>query len=102
MSVDEIFQKLLTGRPRGPVLPMTAEELFRRIRRSRTIPCMCCGFRIRRRKKMRENELDVVNIRLVPDRTYLSDRPIRCPDDAIPFIAEHLADYDREVLAILT
>lgn len=50
---------------------------------------------------MRENELDVVNIRLVPDRTYLSDRPIRCPDDAIPFIAEHLADYDREVLAVL-
>jgi len=32
MSVDEIFQKLLTGRPRGPVLPMTAEELFRRIK----------------------------------------------------------------------
>jgi hypothetical protein len=32
MSVDEIFQKLLTGRPRGPVLPMTAEELFRMIK----------------------------------------------------------------------
>jgi len=50
---------------------------------------------------MKANELEVVNIRLVPDRTFFSEKPIRSPQDAVSFIAEHLSDYDREVLAVL-
>lgn len=46
-------------------------------------------------------EIDVVNIRLVKDKTLYSKQQIHTPKDAIKIFAEELRQYDREVAAII-
>lgn len=51
--------------------------------------------------KKKENELKVVNIRLVKEPSLYSTEKIATPDDVLKVIAKELATYDREVFAIL-
>lgn len=51
--------------------------------------------------KKKENELKVVNIRLVKEPSLYSADPIKSPDDVMKLIANELATYDREVFLIL-
>lgn len=46
-------------------------------------------------------EIDIVNIRLVKDKTLYSKQQIHTPKDAIKIFAEELRQYDREVAAII-
>ena len=50
---------------------------------------------------MEENKLHLVEVRLVPDRSLLSDTPIKSPQDAINVLTKEMKLYDREVLCIL-
>ncbi len=49
----------------------------------------------------KENEIKVVNIRLVKEPSLYSTEPIKTPDDVLKVIAKELATYDREVFLIL-
>lgn len=51
--------------------------------------------------KKKENELKVVNIRLVKEPSLYSADPINSPQDVLNVIAKELSSYDREVFAIL-
>lgn len=51
--------------------------------------------------KKKENELKVVNIRLVKEPSLYSAEPIKTPQDVLDMVAKELATYDREVFAIL-
>lgn len=51
--------------------------------------------------KKKENELKVVNIRLVKEPSLYSADPIKSPQDVMKVIANELATYDREVFLIL-
>ena len=51
--------------------------------------------------KKKENELNVVNIRLVKEPSLYSTEKIATPDDVLRVIADELSTYDREVFAIL-
>ena len=51
--------------------------------------------------KKKENELKVVNIRLVKEPSLYSSDPIKTPQDVLKVIAKELATYDREVFLIL-
>ena len=51
--------------------------------------------------RKKENELKVVNIRLVKEPSLYSDEPISSPHDVLNLVAKELAQYDREVFAIL-
>jgi len=51
--------------------------------------------------KKKENELKVVNIRLVKEPSLYSTEKIATPDDVLRVIADELSTYDREVFAIL-
>ncbi len=51
--------------------------------------------------KKKENELKVVNIRLVKEPSLYSDEPIRSSEDVMKVIAKELASYDREVFLVL-
>ena len=51
--------------------------------------------------KPKENELKVVNVRLVKEPSLYSDEPIRTPQDVLKLIAKELSLYDREVFLIL-
>ena len=51
--------------------------------------------------KAKENELKVVNIRLVKEPSLYSTEPITTPQDVIKVVARELSTYDREVFAIL-
>lgn len=51
--------------------------------------------------KKKENELKVVNIRLVKEPSIYSADPINTPDDVLKVISKELSSYDREVFAIL-
>ena len=51
--------------------------------------------------KKKENELKVVNIRLVKEPSLYSTEKIATPDDVLKVIAKELSTYDREVFAIL-
>lgn len=51
--------------------------------------------------KSKENELKVVNVRLVKEPSLYSDEPIRTPQDVLKLIAKELSLYDREVFLIL-
>ena len=51
--------------------------------------------------KKQENELKVVNIRLVKEPSLYSTEKIATPDDVLKVIAKELSTYDREVFAIL-
>lgn len=49
----------------------------------------------------KENEIKVVNIRLVKEPSLYSTKPIKTPHDVLKVIAKELATYDREVFLIL-
>lgn len=49
----------------------------------------------------KENEIKVVNIRLVREPSFYGDEPISSPDDALRVVAGELKGYDREVFAVL-
>ena len=51
--------------------------------------------------KKKENEIKVVNIRLVKEPSLYSTEPIKSPDDVLKVIAKELATYDREVFLVL-
>ena len=51
--------------------------------------------------KKKENELKVVDIRLVKEPSLYSTEKIATPDDVLKVIAKELSTYDREVFAIL-
>ena len=51
--------------------------------------------------KKKENEIRVVNIRLVKEPSLYSDKPINNPDDVLEAVAGELKEYDREVFAII-
>ena len=51
--------------------------------------------------KNKENEIKVVNIRLVKEPSLYSDRPIKSSEDVMKVIAKELASYDREVFLVL-
>ena len=51
--------------------------------------------------KLKNDELKVVNIRLVESPPLYSDKPIATPDDAVKTTANELKNHDREVFAIL-
>lgn len=53
------------------------------------------------RKKDSQNEVRVVNIRMVREPSLYSEDRITCPEDAVKAIAKDLATYDREVFAVL-
>ena len=53
------------------------------------------------RKMGKQNELEVVNIRMVKEPSLYSEDKITCPEDAVKVIAKELATYDREVFAVL-
>ncbi|MGN0672917.1 MAG: JAB domain-containing protein, partial [Anaerovoracaceae bacterium] len=48
-----------------------------------------------------DNELKVVNVRLVREPSLYSAEPIRNADDAVKLIADELSQYDREVFCVL-
>jgi len=51
--------------------------------------------------RKKENELKVVNIRLVKEPSLYSDEPIQSSEDVMKLIAKELASYDREVFLIV-
>jgi DNA repair protein RadC len=51
--------------------------------------------------RKKENELKVVNIRLVKEPSLYSDEPIKSSEDVMKVIAKELASYDREVFLVL-
>lgn len=51
--------------------------------------------------RKKENEIKVVNIRLVKEPSLYSTEPAHSPDDVLKVLAEELKTYDREVFAIL-
>lgn len=51
--------------------------------------------------RKKENEIKVVNIRLVKEPSLYSTEPVHSPDDILKVLAEELKTYDREVFAIL-
>ena len=51
--------------------------------------------------KKKENEIQVVNIRLVKEPSLYSTEPIRSPEDVLKVIAKELSTYDREVFLVL-
>lgn len=51
--------------------------------------------------RKKENEVKVVNIRLVKEPSLYGENPITCPDDVLKVVANELKDYDREVFAII-
>ena len=48
-----------------------------------------------------ENEVQVVNVRLVKEPSLYSADPITTPEDVLKVVAKDLATYDREVFAVL-
>lgn len=51
--------------------------------------------------KKKENEIRVVNIRLVREPSFYGDEPVSSPGDALRVVADELKGYDREVFAVL-
>lgn len=51
--------------------------------------------------RKKENEIKVVNIRLVKEPSLYSTEPVHSPDDVLKVLAEELKTYDRGVFAIL-
>lgn len=48
-----------------------------------------------------QNELRVVNVRLVKEPSLYSTEKIQSPEDALNVIFDELSTYDREVFAML-
>ena len=53
------------------------------------------------RKMKSPDEIRVVSIRMVREPSLYSDTKVTCPEDAVRAIARELAEYDREVFAVL-
>ena len=51
--------------------------------------------------RKKENEIRVVNIRLVREPSFYGDEPVSFPGDALRVVADELKGYDREVFAVL-
>lgn len=51
--------------------------------------------------RKKENEIKVVNIRLVREPSFYGDEPVSSPDDVLRVVADELKGYDREVFAVL-
>lgn len=49
----------------------------------------------------KENQLEVVSVRLVKDTPLLSSHKIHNPEDAIAVVGELLCELDREVVCII-
>ena len=49
-----------------------------------------------------ENELEVVNIRLVKEPSLYSEQTLDSPQAVVELMAKELSQYDREVFCILT
>lgn len=47
------------------------------------------------------NKLEMVQIRLVPDKTLYSQKQISSPWDAVELLSDELKTYDKEVLCVL-
>ena len=50
---------------------------------------------------LHDNEVEVVNIRLVKEPSLYSTEPITTPEDVLRVVAKELATYDREGFAVL-
>lgn len=50
---------------------------------------------------MSKHELSVVKVRLIKESPMYSDKPLTNPTAIADFMAEEMADYDREVLCVL-
>ena len=48
-----------------------------------------------------ENELEVVNIRLVKEPSLYSEKILDSPQAVVELMAKELAQYDREVFCVL-
>ena len=46
-------------------------------------------------------ELDVVQVKLVMDKTLYSEEQLSSPDQVVQFMRKELSEYDREVFFIL-
>ena len=53
------------------------------------------------RVKEKQNEIRVVNIRMVREPSLYSETPVSTPQDVMEVIAKEFATYDREVFGIL-
>ena len=51
--------------------------------------------------KKADNEIKVVNIRLVKEPSLYSEEPIKSSEDVMKIIAKELSTYDREVFLVL-
>ena len=45
--------------------------------------------------------MSVVSVRLIKDTPFLSDKPIRSPQDAVQLLGEHMCELDREVTCVI-
>ena len=50
---------------------------------------------------MGNKELDVVQVKLVMDKTLYSEEQLSSPDQVVQFMRKELSEYDREVFCIL-
>lgn len=48
-----------------------------------------------------EQELEVVNMRLVKEPSLYSEKELKCPEAVVELMAAELAQYDWEVMCIL-
>ena len=48
-----------------------------------------------------DHELDVVQIRLIKERTLYSESVLNSPENVIQFLTDEFASFDREVLGVL-
>ena len=48
-----------------------------------------------------KNELTVVSVRLVKERSLYSEKPILNKEDVWELVAKELSTYDREVMCVL-
>ena len=53
------------------------------------------------RRRIPEQELKVVNVRLVKEPSLYSETPIRDTDDVVQVMARELAQFDREAFCVL-
>lgn len=51
--------------------------------------------------RKKENEVKVVGIRMVKEPSLYAAEPVTTPEDVLRVVADELAQYDREVFAIL-
>lgn len=50
---------------------------------------------------MKENDLEVVSVRLVKDAPIISERKIASPQDAVEVLGDTLCEFDREAVCVI-